>query len=178
LTLLQALPKLRAVGVELDPDLADEARRRAAELGVADRVEIITGDATTFISDPHFDFGIWSQWFFPTATRPGALATLFAYVRRGGAVRAPVFGLHDQIARDPTGKQARSYAVDRIMLDAWGAGSTGQRNDLGGSARISLVYEGDVDERPSDDGAAAVGSTAQREGPVAAGDRPAGRLLP
>jgi hypothetical protein len=120
LTLLQALPKLRAVGVELDPELADEARRRADELGVADRVEIITSDATTFTSDELFDFGFWSQWFFPSATRPGALATLFACVRRGGAVRAPVFGLHDQIAQDPTGRQARSYAVDRIMLDAWG----------------------------------------------------------
>src|SRR3954468_13519567 len=61
---------------------------------------------------------------------------------------------------------------------AGGAGSTGQRNDLCGSARISLIYEGDVDDRPSDDGATPVGPTAQRERPIAARDRPSGWLLP
>lgn len=35
----------RSVGVELDPELADRARRHAREAGVADRVEIVCGDA-------------------------------------------------------------------------------------------------------------------------------------
>jgi len=38
------------------------------------------------------------------------------------------------------------------------AGSTGLRNGLGGSAIISLIYEGDVDDGPSDDGAMAAGA--------------------
>jgi hypothetical protein len=48
------------------------------------------------------------------------------------------------------------------MLDT--AGSTDHRNDLGASARISLIYEVDVDDGPSVDGATRVGPTAAREG--------------
>lgn len=120
LTILQAMPDLRAVGVELDPDLAAEARRRAADLGVHDRVEIVTGDAATYRDDEPFDFGFWSQWFFPTATREAALASLFANVRSGGIVRSPVFGDHAQLADDPHGDEARLYTLDRVMIDGWG----------------------------------------------------------
>jgi len=120
LTLLQAMPMLRAVGVELDSHLAEHARRRAKDLGLQDRVEIITADATTYRADEPFDFGFWSQWFFPSATRDAALASLFANVRSGGVVRSPVFGDHERMAAEPYGSDARIYALDRVMLDSWG----------------------------------------------------------
>lgn len=120
LTMLQAMPLVRAVGVELDPDLADEARARAADLDLQDRVEIVTGDATTYRSEEPFDFGFWSQWFFPSGTRQAALGAMFANVRSGGVLRSPVFGDHDRIADDPLGEEARLYTLDRVMLDSWG----------------------------------------------------------
>ncbi len=107
LTLLQAMPMLRAVGVELDSHLAEEARRRAKDLGLQDRVEIVTADATVYRADEPFDFGFWSQWFFPSATRDAALASLFANVRSGGVVRSPVFGDHQRMAAEPYGSDAR-----------------------------------------------------------------------
>ena len=106
--------------LELDPDLAAEARRRAADLGIQDRVEIVTGDATTYRADEQFDFGFWSQWFFPTSTREAALASLFANVRSGGIVRSPVFGDHARMADDPHGDEARLYSLERVMIDGWG----------------------------------------------------------
>ncbi|MGX5772562.1 methyltransferase domain-containing protein [Microbacterium trichothecenolyticum] len=120
LTVLQAMPRLHAVGVELDPALAEEARRRASDLGIRDRIEIVTGDATTYRTDEPFDFGFWSQWFFPTPTREAALASLFANVRSGGVVRSPVFGDHGRMADDPHGDEARQYSLNRVMLDGWG----------------------------------------------------------
>lgn len=120
LTLLQAAPLVCAVGVELDPDLAAEARRRATELGVADRFQVVVADATTYVADEPFDAAFWAQWFFPTDTRAAALASLFANVRSGAVVRAPLFGDHAAMAADPTGVEARSYAVEQVMLDAWG----------------------------------------------------------
>jgi len=120
LTLLQAMPMLRAVGVELDSHLAEEARRRAKDLGLQDRVEIVAGDATVYRADEPFDFGFWSQWFFPSATRDAALASLFANVRSGGVVRSPVFGDHQRMAAEPSSSEARLYALDRVMLDSWG----------------------------------------------------------
>jgi SAM-dependent methyltransferase len=120
LTMLQAMPMLHAVGIELDPDLAEEARARAADLNLQDRVQIIAGDATTYRSEESFDFGFWSQWFFPSATRDMALASMLANVRSGGVVRAPVFGDHARIAAEPLGEEARLYTLNRVMLDSWG----------------------------------------------------------
>ena len=44
LCVLQAFPTLTAVGVELTPDLAAEAARRAVSLGVADRFEVVCAE--------------------------------------------------------------------------------------------------------------------------------------
>lgn len=120
LTLLQAVPKMHAVGIELNPELSAEARRRSVELGVSDRVEIVTGDATTFRDKQPFDFGFWSQAFFPAPTREAALRTVFDSVRSGGHITAPVFGRHEVIAVDPGGLEARNYAIWRVMFDGWG----------------------------------------------------------
>ncbi len=120
LTMVRAMPNLYATGVELDPDLAQQARRRANDLGLQGRVEIVTADATTYRSDEQFDFGFWSQWFFPASTREAALASMLANVRRGGVVRSPVFGDHERMRQDPVGSEARLYALNRVMLDAWG----------------------------------------------------------
>lgn len=46
----------KAVGVEIDPERADDARRRVEVLGLRDQVQIITGDATA--TDVKADVGV------------------------------------------------------------------------------------------------------------------------
>jgi hypothetical protein len=120
LTTLRAMPKLSAVGIELTEDLAAEATRRAEQLSLTDRVEVLCMDATIYRSDEPFDFGFWSQFFFPSATREGALETLLACLRPGGIVQAPLGPDFDKIEADPDGPLARDFAIWRTVLEAWG----------------------------------------------------------
>ncbi|GAB3764310.1 class I SAM-dependent methyltransferase [Nocardioides ginsengisegetis] len=120
LTMLRAVPGMTAVGVELDPALAAEARRRAEELGVADRFEVVVGDAADFDRPASFDRAQWSQFFFPAPARAGALAALHRALRPGGVAVAPVFGDADAIAAEPRGVEARYAATFGILLASWG----------------------------------------------------------
>jgi len=120
LTTLRAMPKLTAVGIELTDDLAAEAVHRAQQLGLADRVEIICVDAAEYRTDEPFDFGFWSQFFFPSSTREAALETLMACVRPGGFIQAPLGPDFDKLKSDPDGPLARDFAIWRTVLDAWG----------------------------------------------------------
>jgi hypothetical protein len=108
LTTLRAAPGLRAVGVELSPDLAAEARRRADDLGLADRFTVVCCDARDYTSEEPFDRVFWSQFFFPAGSRPGTLATIRRTLRSGGRAVAPVAG------------DAPSDALFRAMLASWG----------------------------------------------------------
>jgi len=110
-------PEARAVGVELDKDLVDFGRQRAAALGVADRVTYVTGDARTYEPDGDFDLVTWSQFFFPTDTREAALATAFTALRPGGWVTCPVIWLE---GATPEGTEAEELALEALNLDMWG----------------------------------------------------------
>jgi hypothetical protein len=120
LTMLQALPTMTAVGVELSDDLADEARRRADALGVSDRFEVVCSDAATFSRPGAFDVAFWSQFFFSEDARPGALHTLFTSLRPGGVAQAPLLGDEAALRTDARGPEARHRAVFRMILDGWG----------------------------------------------------------
>lgn len=120
LTMLQALPEMRAVGVELSEDLAAEAQRRAEQLGVDDRFEVVCSDAASFSRPEAFDVAFWSQFFFPESARPGALRTLWASLRSGGIAQAPLLGDDAALRLDDRGAEARHRAVFRVILDGWG----------------------------------------------------------
>jgi hypothetical protein len=120
LTMLQALPRMRAVGVELSEDLAEEARHRASALGVADRFEVVCADAADFSRPGEFDVAFWSQFFFPDHARPAALRTLFGSLRSGGLAQAPLLGDDAALRTDDPGPEARDRAVFRVLLDGWG----------------------------------------------------------
>jgi SAM-dependent methyltransferase len=120
LTYLRAVPTLSAVGVELSEDLAAEAERRAAELGLSDRFRVVCCDAADFEDDEPFDHGFWSQFFFPTHARAGTLATMLRCVRPGGRVLAPLGVDHAALREDPQGLEARDYATFRVVLASWG----------------------------------------------------------
>lgn len=89
LSMLQAFPQLTAVGVELSDDLADEAQRRATELGLQDRFTVVRGDAADFDDSEPFDIGFWSQFFFPEPSRSAALSICFATFDRADSSPRP-----------------------------------------------------------------------------------------
>lgn len=117
---LRAAPALHAVGVELSADLAAEAERRAQDLGLTDRFTVVCGDAAEFVADEPFDYGFWSQFFFPDEARGPALRTLFASLRPGAVLQAPVGESH---TADVDPEVARSDALLHTMFRAWGVPS-------------------------------------------------------
>lgn len=50
----------KAIGVEIDPEVAESARRHVAEAGLSDRITIITGDATQ--TNVQADIGVAYLW--------------------------------------------------------------------------------------------------------------------
>ena len=116
---LQAFPSMTTVGVELDPDLAAEARRRSERLGVAGRFVVVCADATSVRLDGVFDIVAWSQFFFTEASRPGTLATAYAALKPGGLILAPLLGDDHAAAAEPHGTEARSLALSRVVHGGW-----------------------------------------------------------
>jgi SAM-dependent methyltransferase len=82
-------PNVTAVGIEIDELTAAEAERRAGVLGVADRVQVRRMDACELQDENAFDTIQWSQFFFPTATRPVVLRAMHRALRPGGYLFMP-----------------------------------------------------------------------------------------
>ncbi len=121
---LVAHPSLSAVGVEHDPVVAAEARRRAAAMGVADRLEIRDQDAAEVEEKAAFDTAFWSQPFFAATDRAGALGAAHRALKVGGILVEPVFwypleGSIHGVASVP--ERARAQAIAHLVHDVWGA---------------------------------------------------------
>jgi SAM-dependent methyltransferase len=117
---LQDFPHLSGVGVELSADLVAVARERASRLGVSDRMEVVHGDAAAYDGRTDFDFAFWSQFFFPEASRPGALAVLHRSLKPGGIVIAPLMGDPVDSVEELRTDDGREFAVDRLLHGSWG----------------------------------------------------------
>ena len=118
LALVRAFPSTTAVGVELAPELAALATRTATELGLADRVRIVVGDAGDFHDADGFDVCFWSQFFFPADSRAGALAAALAALRPGGVLVAPAPDVRLPHA-GPYDDEARDNATERVLWATW-----------------------------------------------------------
>lgn len=112
LTTLQAVPAMRAIGLEISPDLAAVARDRAERLGLADRFEVLVQDAAAFDREACADTVFWSQFFFPGPSRPGALAAAFRALRSGGVLTATLTAAR--------GVDDRATALGEVALPGWG----------------------------------------------------------
>lgn len=115
---LRAFPAATGVGVELDADLVAEGRRMAAGLGLADRLTYVHADATTYDGGAAFDLVQWSQFFFPTDTRAGALAAALRALRPGGWISLPA--VWDGEPPESGSDLAQELAAERLVLDLWG----------------------------------------------------------
>ena len=117
---LQLHPQLTAVGVELDPALAAVARERAERLGIADRLRVVCGDARDFSDPEPFDFGAWSQFFFPEEARAGALATAFGSLKPGGVLSAPLLREPVTAVDALRTDDGRAAATTALLHQGWG----------------------------------------------------------
>ena len=94
-TLLASAFGCSVVGVERSPEFAATARERVAAAGLAERVEIIEGDAAAFPIEPGtYDAALCLGASFVWNGFEGTLATLGAAVRPGGhvAIGEPFWG--------------------------------------------------------------------------------------
>ena len=114
LTTLQAVPAMRAIGVEISPDLAAVAQERAERLGVSERFEVVVGDVADFAREGCADTAFWSQFFFPEPSRAGDLAAALRALKPGGVLTATLIG---------TVQDERAVALSEVSLAGWGVPS-------------------------------------------------------
>ena len=79
-------PSLTAIGLELQPDVAELARRNIAQWNLQDRVAIETGDIRTRKCEPDFDIATLYNniYYFPVGARVALLAHVRRCLRPGG----------------------------------------------------------------------------------------------
>lgn len=119
-SLLLDFPDMTAVGVEIDPATVAEARRRAELLGVADRVELRGADAAELTDYDRFDTAQWSQFFFPTPSRPAVLAAAYRALKPGGLLIMPLLTAPGFPTAGTPIDQLQDVAVYRLLLTHWG----------------------------------------------------------
>lgn len=88
-TMLEAAPTAHGVGIELDPEAVDLARRHLTDHGVADRAEVLTGDARELLTDVGpVDLVLLANvvYYVPLDERVDLFRAVHARVRPGGAV--------------------------------------------------------------------------------------------
>jgi ubiquinone/menaquinone biosynthesis C-methylase UbiE len=145
LTELQMFPAMTATGVELAADLVAEAQARAEQLGVADRVEWVVGDAAQFDRPDSYDLCFWSQFFFPSPTRAAALATAARCLRPGGMLGAPVRARPDA---EPTSDEVLDYLLDDVLFAGWGIPERSDQELIEEVAEAGFVEVSVVSEPP------------------------------
>jgi SAM-dependent methyltransferase len=79
-------PQLTAVGLELQPVVAEQARANLRAWGLAQRVTVEVGDVRARPAEPSFDVATLHNniYYFPVAERPQLLAHVRGFLRAGG----------------------------------------------------------------------------------------------
>ncbi len=106
-------PHLTAVGVELQPEVAEAARRNLEAWGLGQRAEIQVGDIRSSTPEALFDVVTLHNniYYFPRESRPGLLAFLRGFLKPGGRLVLT------------TGCQGGSLIM--AVLNLWGAATEG-----------------------------------------------------
>ncbi|HEY4459888.1 MAG TPA: methyltransferase domain-containing protein [Pseudonocardiaceae bacterium] len=103
---------VRAVAIEVVPEVAEVTRARAVASGVADRVEIRTADARGLTEEAEFDVSFWAQPFFDPSARADTLAVIFRALRPGGLLL--VQELFPPVSEEDANVRVR---LDRLFLE-------------------------------------------------------------
>jgi SAM-dependent methyltransferase len=125
LSTASVFPGMRAVGVELVPEVAAEGARRAAALDLADRVDIRCMDARELDEEDEFDSAFWAQPFFPAASRPQTLAAIRRALKSGAKLYM------QEMERPPDTEAERgTFALRRLVFTGWGVPFARSAEDL------------------------------------------------
>ena len=86
----EALPTMTGVGVDLQADAVDVARQTVARRGIADRVEIVHGDARDLDLEVHGEFDLVyllnNMYYFTSEERVELFRSLATRLRHGGTM--------------------------------------------------------------------------------------------
>jgi SAM-dependent methyltransferase len=109
----QRNPELKALGVELQPQVAAAASRNLEEWNLAHRAVIEVGDIRSRAPEANFDLATLHNniYYFPRESRAGVLAHLKGFLKPGGRLLLT------------TGCQGGSLIMS--ILDLWGAATQG-----------------------------------------------------
>jgi len=118
LTLAAMYPQMRAVAIEVFPAIATEAKRRAKELGVSERVDVRNMDARDFAELGAFEGAFWAQPFFPPSSRAGTLAVIRRALRPGGLLIMQELDPEPQTYK-LSDDERRSSALRRLLYRGW-----------------------------------------------------------
>ena len=82
----QRNPELRAVGLEMQPEVADATRKQVASWGMQDRITIDTGDIRARPADPSFDIVTLYNaiYYFRSEERVAVFEKLASFLKPGG----------------------------------------------------------------------------------------------
>ena len=119
LSVLATFPNLAGVGVDLEEQLLEVARRRAETMGIADRLELRCIDARELSDEARFDTVVWSDTYFELPSRAGTLRAAFRALRPGGLLLAGGEAKADP-ASDPRSEPARAIALRRLLKQGLG----------------------------------------------------------
>jgi 4-hydroxy-2,2'-bipyrrole-5-carbaldehyde O-methyltransferase len=109
----QRNPELQALGIELQPEVAEMARGNLEAWGLTPRAAVATGDLRDFSPEPVYDVATLHNniYYFPTAERVAVLAHLRIFLKPGGRLLLT------------TGCRGGSIFIG--MLNLWGAATAG-----------------------------------------------------
>lgn len=85
-------PKLFAVGVDKSADVIEVAKKKAAEIGVVDRVEWRVMDAAEIQDKNRFDWVFWAQPYFSAESRQKVLKAALEALKPSKFLYAPMGG--------------------------------------------------------------------------------------
>jgi SAM-dependent methyltransferase len=113
----QLFDEVRAVGLEIVPEIVEEARRRAKTAGLDKRVEVRCLDARALSERDAFDAAYWAQEFFDEAARAEVLAAILRALRPGGLL------MLQELFPDATttGQLSLRAGLDRLFYRGLGA---------------------------------------------------------
>ena len=109
----QRNPELKALGIELQPEVAQMARRNLEAWGLTPRASVETGDLRDFSPEPVYDVATLHNniYYFPTDERVAVLAHLKGFLKPGGRLLLTT--------------SCRGNSIVNGLLNLWGAATAG-----------------------------------------------------